>query len=77
MIKRLKRLWALSNESNQALVDRMFEDIRINQQHVGKGNAVFLPDMTEVEHEDYVHKEERGWKKFYQQFFGVKDDSSL
>ena len=72
MIKRLKRLWALSNESNQALVDRMFEDIQTNQRLIGNGTAVFLPDMTEAEHEDYVHNEERGWRKFTDLIFGKK-----
>ena len=30
----------------------------------GSGNAVFLPDMTEEEYQQYIHDEELGWRGF-------------
>jgi hypothetical protein len=70
MFQRLKRLWALSNYETRPVVHRWEDAWGKSHEIQGDGKAVFLSDMTEEEHEDYVHQEERGWGKFYKRYFG-------
>lgn len=47
---------------------------KAKQEREGDGNAVFLPDMTEEEYEEYVRLEERGWKGFYKKLGLIKQE---
>ncbi|MAH45453.1 hypothetical protein CMI37_06470 [Candidatus Pacearchaeota archaeon] len=36
-----------------------------NIEPIGDGKGVFLPDMDEMEYEEYDRLENKGWKGFY------------
>ena len=38
----------------------------LSQEPLGDGKAVFLPEMTESEYQDYLENEVNGWQKFKQ-----------
>ena len=65
-IKQLKKLWALTGKDETALkrlelLER--DDLYTIPEY--DGQAEFLSDMDQEEYEDYVRKEERGWRTFY------------
>ena len=42
----------------------------------GDGKGVFLEDMTDEEYEDWVMKEEKGWKGFINKVFNLKSNEA-
>lgn len=71
MLKRIKRIWELSKIDGIEDVDTVElkssgKQIQLAKatEPIGDGQAVFLPDMTEQEYEEYLKDEVNGWKKF-------------
>lgn len=81
-LRRIKRLWQLSNyelrepnahafvPDHDNAIDGQIVPGSMYRVPIGDGKAVFLSDMTEAELEEFVHQEERGWRKFVEKFFG-------
>jgi hypothetical protein len=76
IIKRLKRLWRLSDPEVQFpnIAASYFERdggfvIEQPSSIKGNGGALLLSDMTDEQHEQFVHEEDHGWKKFYKRLF--------
>ena len=42
----------------------------------GDGKGVFLAEMTDEEYEDWVMKEEKGWKGFINKVFNLNKDEA-
>jgi hypothetical protein len=63
IISRIKKIWELSKKDLKVLDEISIEEIK-ELPNVGNGKAIFIPLMSELERDKYLHDEMPVWKKF-------------
>lgn len=64
----------MTKEELEEAFKLLMEDLKKRKEEpIGDGEGVFLPEMTDEEYEEWVMKEEKGWKGFINKIFNLSN----